>query len=64
MNVEDSTWGSPALYDSDDDGRLEIFIGSDQIAGGNIDWSGGEMRALDWSERLGARALEASASTT
>jgi FG-GAP-like repeat len=48
-NVEDSTWGSPALYDSDDDGRLEIFIGSDQFAGGFIDWSGGEMRALDWA---------------
>ena len=49
VNVEDSTWGSPALYDSDDDGRLEIFIGSDQTPGGNIDWAGGEMRALDWS---------------
>jgi hypothetical protein len=49
VNVEDSTWGSPALYDSDDDGRLEIFIGSDQFAGGFIDWSGGEMRALDWA---------------
>ena len=49
VNVEDSTWGSPALYDSDDDGRLEIFIGSDQFAGGFINWSGGEMRALDWA---------------
>ena len=54
VNVEDSTWGSPALYDSDDDGRLEIFIGSDQFAGGFINWSGGEMPRARLGERVGA----------
>lgn len=53
-HVEDSTWSSPALYDNDGDGRLEIFIGSDQSPGGNIDFAGGEFRALDWSA-LGVR---------
>ena len=48
-NIDDSSWSSPALYDSDNDGRLEIFVGGDQTPGGFSDWSGGEFRALDWA---------------
>ena len=60
-NIEDSTWSSPALYDVDGDGRQEIFIGGDQTAGGAIDWSGGEFRALKYVPRRAGqhgRALE------
>jgi hypothetical protein len=48
-NVEDTIWSSPALYDLNGDGRQEILIGADQSAGGFIDWSGGEFRALKWT---------------
>jgi hypothetical protein len=48
-NVDDTEWSSPALYDVDGDGRMEIFIGGDQSPGGISDWSGGEFRALDWA---------------
>ncbi|HEV7524347.1 MAG TPA: VCBS repeat-containing protein [Acidimicrobiia bacterium] len=47
--VEDTVWSSPALYDINGDGRLDILIGGDQSAGGAIDWSGGEFRAISWS---------------
>jgi hypothetical protein len=55
-NVEDSVWSSPALYDVNGDGRVEILIGGDQMAGGFIDWSGGEFRAIQWTP-TGAREL-------
>jgi hypothetical protein len=48
-DVEDTVWSSPALYDVDGDGRMEVLIGGDQFAGGRIDWSGGEFRALKWT---------------
>ncbi len=47
--VEDTVWSSPALYDIDGDGRLEILIGGDQSAGGAINWSGGEFRAIEYT---------------
>ena len=47
-NIEDSDWSSPALYDINGDGRLDILIGGDQTAGGFINWSGGEFRAIEW----------------
>ncbi len=47
--VEDTTWSSPALYDINGDGRLDILIGSDQTAGGQINWSGGEFRAIEYT---------------
>ena len=57
-NIEDSTWSSPALYDVDGDGRQEIFIGGDQTAGGAIDWSGGEFRALKYVPGAPGNAVE------
>ncbi|MDQ1476338.1 MAG: hypothetical protein QOE62_1567 [Actinomycetota bacterium] len=48
-NVEDSVWSSPALFDINGDGRLDILIGGDQSAGGSINWSGGEFRAIQWT---------------
>ena len=48
-DVEDSVWSSPALYDVNGDGRLDILIGGDQSAGGAIDWSGGEFRAIEYT---------------
>ena len=48
-NVEDTVWSSPALYDINGDGRLDILIGGDQSAGGAINWSGGEFRAIEYS---------------
>ncbi len=48
-NIEDTTWSSPALYDINGDGRLDILIGGDQTAGGAINWSGGEFRAIEWT---------------
>ena len=55
-DVDDTIWGSPALYDIDNDGRPEIFMPSDQSPGGSSDWSGGELRAIDYSS-LGVREL-------
>ncbi len=57
-NVEDSVWSSPALYDIDGDGRDEIFIGGDQAAGGAINWSGGEFRAIKWVPGAPGNAVE------
>ena len=48
-DVEDTVWSSPALYDLNGDGRLDVLIGGDQTAGGFINWSGGEFRALKWT---------------
>ena len=48
-DVEDTVWSSPALYDVNGDGRLDVLIGGDQTAGGFINWSGGEFRALKWT---------------
>ena len=48
-NTEDSVWSSPALYDVNGDGRLDILIGGDQSAGGAINWSGGEFRAIEYT---------------
>ncbi|MDP9332823.1 MAG: VCBS repeat-containing protein [Actinomycetota bacterium] len=48
-NVEDTVWSSPALYDVNGDGRLDILIGGDQSAGGAINWSGGEFRAIEYT---------------
>jgi len=48
-NVEDTVWSSPALYDVNGDGVLDILIGGDQTAGGAINWSGGEFRAISYS---------------
>ncbi len=48
-NVEDTVWSSPALYDINGDGRLDILIGGDQTAGGSINWSGGEFRAIEYT---------------
>ncbi len=47
--VEDTVWSSPALYDVNGDGRLDILIGGDQTAGGAINWSGGEFRAIQYT---------------
>jgi hypothetical protein len=44
---DDTISGSPALFDVDGDGRDEIFIGGDSMIGGDEDWSGGVLRALD-----------------
>ena len=63
-NIDDSSWSSPALYDSDNDGRLEIFVGGDQTPGGFSDWSGGEFRALDWANGSVPRGVEDTESTT
>jgi hypothetical protein len=46
--VDDTIWSSPALYNVDHDGRMDIFIGNDQSIGGPDSWAGGEIRALDW----------------
>jgi len=46
--MDDTVWSSPALYDIDNDGRYEIFIGGDASPGGPEDWTGGLMRAFDW----------------
>ena len=48
-NIEDTVWSSPALYDINGDGRLDILIGGDQSAGGAINWSGGEFRAIQYT---------------
>ena len=50
FNNDDTIWSSPALFDIDDDGRQEIFIGGDSSPGGLFDHTGGVMRALDWSD--------------
>ena len=46
-NTGDTVWSSPALYDVDHDGRLEIFIGNDYL--GTAGFSGGVFHALDWA---------------
>ena len=43
----DTIWGSVALWDNDDDGRHEIFIGGDATAG-VTPCGGGRYWALDW----------------
>jgi hypothetical protein len=57
-SIEDSVWSSPALYDIDGDGHDEIFIGGDQAAGGAIDWSGGEFRAIKYVPGAPGNAVE------
>jgi hypothetical protein len=46
---DDSVWSSPALFDVDNDGDMEIFIGGDTTPGGLYDHLGGVLRALDWT---------------
>src|SRR6185503_12918719 len=53
-NVGDTVWSSPALYDVDHDGRLEIFVGNDYL--GTSAFSGGVFHALDW-QNGGVRQL-------
>lgn len=43
----DTIWSSPALYDVDDDGRLEIFLGGDATFG-VTECHGGRYWSLDW----------------
>ena len=40
-------WSSPALFDVDADGDLEIFIGGDSTPGGPVDHLGSVLWALD-----------------
>ena len=46
--ADDTVWSSPSLYDSDKDGRMEIFVGSPSTGGGPQPHMGGTMFALDW----------------
>ncbi len=46
--ADDTVWSSASLYDSDHDGRMEIFIGSPSTGGGPQPHMGGTMFALDW----------------
>ncbi len=43
----DTIWSSAALYDIDDDGRLEIFLGGDATYG-VTECNGGRYWSLDW----------------
>lgn len=45
----DTIWSSPALYDVDDDGRQEIFIGADATVG-VTPCGGGRYWSLDWQQ--------------
>jgi hypothetical protein len=47
---DDTVWSSPALYDVNGDGRLDILIGGDSSPGGPTDWAGGIFRALTWRD--------------
>ena len=50
VNVEDRSWSSPALYDSRRRRPArDLHRLATRFAGGFIDWSGGEFRALDWA---------------
>lgn len=46
----DTIWGSPALYDTNSDGRMEIFIGTD-IAGGGAA-NGGKFNGFTYKNGL------------
>ena len=35
---DDSVWSSPALFDSNGDGKMEVYIGGDSSPGGPEDW--------------------------
>ena len=48
VNNDDTVWSSPALFDLDNDGDVEIFIGGDSTPGGYIDHLGGIFRAFDY----------------
>ena len=50
INSDDTVWSSPALFDSDDDGDVEIFIGGDSTPGGYVDHLGGIFRAIDYQD--------------
>jgi hypothetical protein len=57
----DTIWGSVALFDNDDDGRVEIFIGGDATVGATpcgggrywaLDYNGGEVTPV-WTKCTG-----------
>ncbi len=50
INNDDTVWSSPALFDADNDGDMEIFIGGDSTPGGYIDHLGGIFRAFDYRD--------------
>lgn len=48
VNNDDTVWSSAALFDVDQDGDVEIFIGGDSTPGGYVDKLGGIFRAIDY----------------
>ena len=48
VNNDDTVWSSAALFDIDNDGDMEIFIGGDSTPGGYVDHLGGIFRAIDY----------------
>ncbi len=50
VNTDDTVWSSPALFDVDGDGDVEIFIGGDATPGGYVDHLGGIFSAIDYRE--------------
>ena len=51
VNNDDTVWSSPALFDVDHDGDMEIFIGGDSTPGGYVNHLGGIFRAIDYRHR-------------
>lgn len=49
FTADDTVWSSPALFDSDNNGAAEIYIGGDSTPLGYFDNLGGVFRALDAS---------------
>ncbi|MCQ3808240.1 MAG: FG-GAP-like repeat-containing protein [Acidimicrobiaceae bacterium] len=50
INSDDTIWSSAALFDLDDDGDVEIFIGGDSTPLGYVDHLGGIFRAIDYQD--------------
>ncbi len=50
INSDDTVWSSAALFDVDDDGDVEIFIGGDSTPAGYVDHLGGIFRAIDYQD--------------
>ena len=48
INNDDTVWSSAALFDIDNDGDMEIFVGGDSTPGGYVDHLGGIFRAIDY----------------
>ncbi|MCQ3807419.1 MAG: FG-GAP-like repeat-containing protein [Acidimicrobiaceae bacterium] len=48
IDNDDTIWASPALFDVDNDGDVEIFLGGDSTLGGYVDQLGGVFRAFDY----------------